>query len=412
MEHQLTCQTCENTFEPGGYPQGCPRCVTAGMAGRLEVVLTDPDAYGPVDDRPDMWRYRSRLPLLGDEPVTLGEGWTPLIHVDDPAEDWWPDANVYLKNETTNPTWSFKDRLNSLLISNATALGERYFATSSTGNHGASTAAYARRGGAQETIVLLPPETDKPLRTQVRAYGAHAVVTEIEGRRRLLAQLVDDGWYPTVSISREYTGLPYSYEAYKTIAFELVDQLGGVPDAVFVAIGAGDGLYGIWKGFRELAERNLIERTPRMVGVQPAERPSVVAAIDAGESSVGTADGPLPITISTSGPSAGDHALRAIEESDGDAIAIDREAIEAAVRVAGRQGVFVEPSSALTVAALEPATTMGVLEDDETAVCIATGAGVKWPSYTESIVGSVPAIDPTMDALASTIGIDLEVGSS
>jgi threonine synthase len=278
MEHRLECQRCGKTHEPGTYRMGCQDCLELGTAGRLEVV---PD-FGSVDlstlpfedddERPmDMWRYRELLPLLPDDPVTMGEGWTPLHETSNISAT----ADVYLKNETVNPTWSFKDRLNSLLLSNAVAsLGENHIATSSTGNHSASTAAYARRAGADEVVVLVPPETERPLRAQIRAYGAKVAVTDYDSRRALLASLAECGWFPTVSVSKEYISQPYGYEGYKTVAFELVEQLAIPPDTVVAAVGAGDGLYGIWKGFRELRELGVIDRTPRMVGVQPAERPS------------------------------------------------------------------------------------------------------------------------------------------
>lgn len=414
MEHALVCQSCGAEHPPEGYPTGCPDCRSTGEYGRLEVTYDPssipddalPDPTGPTDAVGSMWRYRDLLPLLAESPVTLEEGGTPLV----PADSLSPsgDVTVLLKNETVNPTWSYKDRLNSLLLSNAAALGESRIAVSSTGNHGASSAAYASRAGMDATIVLLPTETEVPLRAQIRAYGAHVVVTEYEKRDALLSALVDSGWYPTVNVTEEYVGLPYSYEAYKTIAFELVDQLGGVPDAVIAPIGAGDGLYGIWKGFRELRELDVIDEGPRMVGVQPAERPSVVEALEADSETVESVAGPMPITTSTSGGSAGPHALRAIRESAGLAVAIDRPSVETAVAETARAGILVEPSSALAPAAVGPALDEGVLDPGGTVVCMATGAGVKWPERVQAIVGSAPRIEPTIEALADAVDVSLD----
>jgi threonine synthase len=412
MEHRLECQRCGKTYAPGTYPMGCQECFELGAAGRLEVV---PD-FGSVDlsailsenddeRRMNMWRYRELLPLLPDDPVTMGEGWTPLHGTSDISAT----ADVYLKNETVNPTWSFKDRLNSLLLSNAVAsLGEKHIATSSTGNHGASTAAYARRAGADEVVVLVPPETEHPLRAQIRAYGAKVAVTDYDARRALLASLTERGWFPTVSVSKEYVSQPYGYEGYKTVAFELVEQLATPPDIVLAAVGAGDGLYGIWKGFRELRELGVIDRTPRMVGVQPAERPSLAQAVDNGSDSVGTASGPIPITTSTSGDTAGDHALRAVRESDGAAFSVEREDVRAGMRAAGREGVVLEPASALTVAAIELAVDDGVVTPGDTVVCMATGAGVKWPEALTEAVGETPHVEPNLDALVRTLSVDLD----
>jgi len=415
MDHELVCQSCGARHDPGGYPRGCPDCRRAGTTGRLEVwyePASVPEAAPPSPGRdPDasghgsMWRYRGLLPLLRAEPVTLAEGGTPAVGATRLSDRL--DVTVRVKNETVNPTWSYKDRLNSLLLSNCLALGEGRIATSSTGNHGASTAAYAARAGIDDVIVLVPDETEPPLRRQIRAYGAEVVVTDYAERGRLLGELVDRGWYPTVNVTEPYAGLPYSYEAYKTIAFELVDQLAAPPDAVVASIGAGDGLYGVWKGFRELAALDVIGDPPAMLGVQPAERPAVVEALAAGADSVGVADGPMPITTSAGGRTAGDHALRAIRESDGDAYAVDRAGVEAAIRALGRDGLFLEPSSAITAAGVEPAVEDGLVAPGDTVVAIGSGAGVKWPDKTAAAVGTAAGIEPTVDALREAVEVPI-----
>lgn len=404
-EHSLICQRCERTFDPGIYHYGCPECLASGDVGRLEVQMA-PTVYASIewpvvgDDRRfprTMWDYRGLLPLNRDGPISLDEGGTPIVELDGLATA--DSQRLLLKNETVNPTWSFKDRLNSLLLSNYVADGIDRIATASTGNHGASTAAYAAIAGIEDVIVLLPPETDHPLGLQVQAYGGSAVITEYDERHRLLTELVDEGWAPTVNVTDPYSGLPYSYEAYKTIAFELVDQLPSVPDGIVMSIGAGDGFYGIWKGFRELHTNSIIDETPIMYAVQPSERPAVVEAVERGDDRVGTVDGPMPITTSAGGVSAGDHVLQAIDESDGDAFAIDRDRIESGLRQAGRHGVYLEPSSAITVAGMDMLAETGRIDDDATVVCIGTGAGVKWPEKTGDAVGLPPRIEPSIDAL-------------
>lgn len=412
MDHQLSCQRCGESIEPGVYPHGCPNCREREDAGRLEVTydfesiaVADLPFTDPAPEETSMWRYRDLLPLLADEPTTMGEGWTPLVEARSLSGETGLDVRV--KNETVNPTWSYKDRLNSLLVSNAVAAGEDRIATSSTGNHGASTAAYASRAGVEETIVLVPHETERPLRAQIRAYGAEVVATEYEARRDLLAELVERGWYPTVDVTGAYAGLPYAVEGYKTIAFELCEQLGEAPDAVAVPVGAGDGLYGTWKGFRELQELGVIDETPRMIGVQSAERAALPKAVEAGAETVGVDEGPRPITISVGGSSTSDHGLRAIRESDGTAYGIPREAVERGMRELGREGIVVEPASALAYAAIREARDDGFLDRGETVVPVATGAGVKWPAYLEGAVGETPEIEPTLDALAEAVSIPL-----
>lgn len=405
MQHDLACQTCGTTFSPASYSTGCPACHEAGRVGRLEVkymaeVFADaavPDPTARVQRISSMWRYRDVLPLLSESPITLHEGGTPLV--DTPRFGAELPVQILFKNETVNPTWSFKDRLNSLLLSNARALGESKIAVTSTGNHGASTAAYASRGGFADVIVIVPDETENPLRAQIRAYGADTVVTEYTERGPLLGELVARGWFPTVNVTDRYTGVPYAAEAYMTIAFELIEQLPAVPEVVIVPIGAGDGVYGIWKGFRELSDADVIEDTPRMIGVQPSERPSVVQAFEADAERVGTVAGPMPITTSVSGPTAGSHTLRAIRESNGAAIAIDRADVETAVAAVARDGLLLEPASGLAPAAIEPALEAGLIDVGATVVCVATGAGVKWPQQISGIVGDAPRIQPTLTAL-------------
>lgn len=411
MDHELVCQACGVAHEPGSYPTGCPDCRADGRAGRLEVEYdpaTVPESAIPAVGRgtaDTMWEYRELLPLLGDSPVTLGEGGTAAVEATRQSERLGVD--VVVKNETANPTWSYKDRLNALLVSNCIARDERRIATSSTGNHGASTAAYASRAGIEDVIVLVPHETEAPLRRQICAHGAECLVTEYDARSQLLAALVDRGWYPTVNVTDPYTGLPYSYEAYKTIAFELIEQ-GHVPDAVFVGIGAGDGLYGIWKGFRELATLGVIDDPPKMVAVQPAERTPVVEALEAGADRVGESEGPRPITLSAGGTTAGDHTLRAIRESGGSAYGIERAAIEASIRELARDGLFQEPSSAITAAGVEPALNDGLVAEGDSVVCVGTGAGAKWPAHTREAVGEAVEIEPTMDALQAAVNVSID----
>lgn len=414
MAHRLECQGCGEQFDPGLYFRGCPRCRTDGETGRLEVSVTyeSIDLSGGDGPSPTMWRYHNALPLPSDDPVTLGEGGTPLV----PAEGLnGIEADVYFKNETMNPTGSYKDRLNSLLISNIDYfVDDPKVATASAGNHGASTAAYATRAGIKETIVILPRSADKPVTTQISAYGADAVIADPdpeegepadgEDRRDLLGQLVDTGWIPTINMtSEEYVGIPHGYEGYKTISFEIVDQLGSPPDVMVVPVGDGDGLYGIWKGFRELSDRDLVEHTPKMVGVQSTERQPLVKSLEKGE--VVADPGPQPITTSTDLTSVGPHAVEAVEESNGFAFAVSRDEVERAVMELGEVGLFAEPSSALVLAGVRH---LNRNEDVEgTIVPVITGSGIKWPTVSEEIFGAPPTIEADIRTLARTVSSDV-----
>jgi threonine synthase len=412
MDHRLVCQSCTDEYPPGGYPRGCPTCDARGAAGRLEVTFDPSDVdltelpFGSEDSderaERSMWRYQELLPLLLESPVTLGEGWTPVTRLDSHSSE--TGADVLVKNETINPTWSWKDRLNSLLISNALAEEKSKFVSSSTGNHGASTSAYASRGGADEVVVFLPYETDVPHRTQSKSYGADVFVTDFDARGDLFNELVDRGWYPTTSLRR--VGMPYGYEAYKTIAFELVEQLDSVPDAVLVPVGSGDGIYGVWKGFTELRKLGIISSTPRMIGVQPEERCSLVKAVSEDRPSVEPDHGPLPYTTSTSGVIAGEHGLQAVRESGGTAYALSESDVRRSVSRVAREGVLLEPASSLSPGAVSEAYEDGVIERGDTVVCMGSGSGVKWPRKTEAAVGEVPEIEPSFAAFREATDVE------
>lgn len=405
MDYSFRCLTCDETNDPADRPPACPSC-----GGILEVdfaldtVASDSLPFNHGSDEPTMWRYHRLLPTTGIDPISLGEGWTPLVSATSLSR---AGPTVLLKNETCNPTWSFKDRFAAIVLSHAAAAGETRITTSSTGNHGASTAAYACRAGMDECIVIVPHATELPLRAQIKAYAATVVATDDEDRSELVSTLVDRGWFSTYSLPDAFTGRPYVFEGYKTIAFEIVEQY-GVPDAVILPVGAGDGFYGVWKGFRELAALDIIDDTPRMIAAEAEERSPLTNALAAGAGTVGYDDGPPPISVSTRGPTTGDHTLDAVRESGGSAFALSQGAVEQAIRIAGRDGVFVEPASALAIAAIAPAMDAGLLDNDDTVVPVATGAGIKWPELTSEILGEIPDIDPTVTALQKAVPFEIQ----
>jgi threonine synthase len=399
--YEYTCRRCDSTAPATERPAGCPDC-----SARLEVELEEyPERLVSNDDRYDVYRYADWLPVDDIEWLSGGEGWTPLVDaptLSSAADD--PGATILLKNETTNPTWSWKDRMASMVVSHAVADGATRIATSTTGNHGSAIAAYASRAGIDRTLVFVNPSSEPPHHAQIRAYGGETVeLTDADKARRLLAELADRGWFIAYDLDGHFTGQPYVYEGYKTIAFELVEQH-GVPDAVVAAVGAGDGLYGIWKGFRELADAGLIEDTPAMVSAEAQERHPLANAFEAAEEHVGEDPGPEPLSTSTKSPTTGDHALAAVRNSGGRPAVIDREALEQAVRKSGKDGVFLEPASAL--AAAGAASVAG--EEFETVVAVGSGAGVAWPERTSGIFGGYPTVEPSLSALGESVPFDLE----
>lgn len=397
-DHDLRCRSCEARYAPLDPPARCDRC-----GSRLIVAPDDVPAELPGPGaRASLWRYADFLPTAGLDPIDLGGGWTPLVDLPTVAGTVGRDAgDVLLKNETVGPTWSWKDRLAALLVPHAVARGADRIATSTTGNHGAGIAAVAARAGIERIVVLLSPAADLPQRRRAASYGATVVqLSDPDASRAVLRDLYDRGWFVAYELPDRFTGQPYVYEAYATIAYEIVEQAGGVPDVVVVPVGSGDGLYGVWTGFRRLERAAITDQTPRMVGAEAAERQPLTRALNSGASTVGTDHGPEPASTSTMGPTSGEHALAAVRDSGGTAIAVERADMERALRAVGRDGTFLEPSSALAAgAAMAHLDT----ETPESIVILGTGAGLGWPTKTESALGDVTTVEASADAIEAVV---------
>lgn len=402
MAYAFSCRRCGRTTEPGDRDSNCPDC-----GSRLEVRLADvPDTLPTDPDRYDIRRYGGFLPTDGVELVSMGEGWTPLVDAPTLATtaDSDADGTVLVKNETTNPTWSWKDRMATMVLSHAVADGADRIATSTTGNHGSAIAAYAARAGVERTLVFVNPSSEPPHHAQIRAYGGETVeLTDGTAAERLLDELADRGWFVAYGLSDRFTGQPYVYEGYKTIAFEIVEQH-GVPDAVVAAVGAGDGLYGVWKGFRELRDAGIVDEVPQMVSAEAAERRPLARAYREGRDRVGNDPGPEPLSTSTKSPTTGDHALDAVRDSGGRPVTIDRDAMARGLRACGRDGVFLEPASALAAAG---AAELAAGSDLETIVAVGSGAGVAWPEKTTEVLGEYPTVGPSLPAVEDAISFPL-----
>lgn len=387
----LRCRRCRAEHPAAGLFEGCPACASAGTAQPLEVVYDYEElARGEVVRAwkarlPGLWRFRELLPLPGDAaPVSLAEGGTPLVRLDLPGP-----GRIWLKDESRNPTGAFKDRFQAVSVSMARALGYRKVTTPTAGNHGTSLAAYAARAGLR-CLVFCAPETPDIHRRLMRLYGAR--VSVLKERREHLDWLVRErGWYPSTFVSPMPIATPYGVEGYKTIAFELFEQLGDrMPGRVVVPVTAGDAIYGPWKGFQELARVGAPGKLPAMIAVQAAGCDPVVRAFRAGAREVGVHPHPRTIATSISGASGGAVSLTAVYESGGAAMAVPDDEILAAVRQLGRRGFAVEPSSAAPLAAVLQLQRARAIADDEDVVCVLTGAAARWPEALREALRDVP----------------------
>jgi threonine synthase len=338
-----------------------------------------------------VWGWKNHLPNIPQESrITLGEGGTALLRVEENGEG----PEVYLKNETTNPTWSWKDRPNAVSVSMAKHFGFKRVIAISTGNHGNAMAAMAAAGGLKATV-LCNVEAPALQLALMQAYGAR-VVRGGNAEAMVLDVIRRGDTFPctTLSMQKAYSN-PFGVEGAKTIAFEIWQDLGRVPDRVFVGVGSGDGLYGIWKGFRELHECGLSARVPKIIGCQTIGANSLVRAFRKKAETITRLKSIETVAASLAEYATGNQALRAIRESGGEALEVtDKETLDS-MRWMSQRGIALEPSSAVPLACLRRArAAQGTRKNSsEIWVTIGSGAAAKWPE--DLLRGfKMPSVEP------------------
>jgi threonine synthase len=355
--------------------------------GRMRRLLTPPPAGRDMS----IWRWRELLPLpLSAEVVTLGEGGTPLV----PSVAAGPALGLrrlFFKNDTLMPTGSFKDRGFSLAVSFARQLGLHEGLTYSSGNAGASFAAYASRAGIRP-LVLVEYVANTSKRAMVQLLGGAVAVLDFDSMEEINAMLADvardRSMYQFVNFIN-----PLRHEAMKTYAYEIAEALGWRAPSVEVhPVGTGGGLWGAWKGYRELLELAWIEpELPRMVAVQPAVSAHFREAFSHGASRAeryGNASASVAQSIAADAPiQGGERVLRAIYDSGGWADGVTDAEILDAMRWLGREGIAAEPAAAAPLAAVVRGVACGRIGADETVVCVVPGSALKQPDAMASAVG-------------------------
>ena len=324
-----------------------------------------------------IWRYREVLPLPGDvEPVSLGEGGTPLLR----AEKFGVDVDLWIKDESINPTQSFKARGMSVAVSMAKHLGATRLAVPSAGNAGGALAAYAARAGL-EADVFMPRDTPQANIIECREFGAH--VTLIDGLitdcgAEIARRKAKEGWFDMSTLKE-----PYRVEGKKTLGYELAEQCNWkLPDVILYPTGGGTGLIGMWKAFDEMATLGWIgAKRPRMFAVQAAGCAPIVRAFEAGEKTAAEIAGAHTMASGLRVPKAiGDFLiLNILRQSNGGAIAVDDgEMIRVAREVGSSEGLFVAPEAAACFAAIKSLRSIGKIGSGERVVIFNTGSGIKY----------------------------------
>jgi threonine synthase len=327
-----------------------------------------------------MWRYAPVLPPAAQNIVTLGEGWTPLVHTKRAGARIGADA-LWVKDEGLNPTGSFKARGLACAVSMCVELGIGKVAIPSAGNAASAMAAYAAAAGI-EAHIFMPRDVPQANYLECKAYGAH--VTLIDGLISDCARMVaergpQEGWFD-VSTLKE----PYRIEGKKTMGYEVAEQMGWeLPDAIFYPTGGGVGMIGMWKAFDEMEKLGWIGgRRPKMIAVQAEGCQPVVRAFQAGEERCTFYEHAHTVAAGLRVPKPlGDFlVLQAVRESGGTAIAVsDEEMLTAGVQLATDEGIYAAPEGAACVAAAAQLLASGFLKPTDRMVLYNTGSGLKYP---------------------------------
>lgn len=422
----LECRRCGRRFGPGDVEYTCPD--HDGVTGVLDVVydddalaesanwdrfvggLSDPDG---VTEIADLWAFESLLPVEPGDRVCLGAGGTPLL--DAPRLGERLDADVWVKDETGNPTGSSKDRGTAVVATRAHQRGHDVLTCASTGNAAASLAGYAARAGL-ECRIFVPADLPDAKAVQPRLYGAD--VLAIDGTYAEAYDLCRDvaaarGWHNASAALN-----PYAVEGHRTLGFELALQSADA-DWVVLPMGNGCSLAGVWKGLAEFERLGVLDSTPRLLGVQAAgatairdrfvavtdgKTETVPASTETGTEAADGAAGTVADSIDVGAPHNAERACDALVDSGGTAVVVSDEHLLRAQRLLGAtEGVFVEPASAAAVAGVDSAREQGSIAADDRVVVVATGTGLKDPAAARSGLDPVRVVDADVDAVLETL---------
>jgi threonine synthase len=389
------CGICGQEFSPEEIRYRCDSCngpllVTYDYVSLARKVT----AEGLEARRPGVWKYRELLPVdLFTEPVSLGEGGTPIHGVKTLASSIGL-SSLFLKDDGRNPTGAFKDRGSTVGMTVAVERGVRAVGTVSHGNMGTSVAAYAARAG--RTCYILAPENIVSARLlYLSVYGAKVI--QVVGR-------YDSMYDESLRIAEKHGVLfvncdnPFRIEGQKTLAFEIVEDLGwDVPDWVVAPMSSGGMLSALYKGFLEFKELGIVPDIPRIAVVQPEDAQPVVSAFENGEETIRRVNHEFTSIVRSLGnpyPPSGNRVLRLLRELDGTAIAVPDEEVTAAQRdLARMEGVLAEPAGAIALAGLRRLIKLGKVNKDEKVVLIVSGFGFRDPGDADKLIDKPVTVD-------------------
>lgn len=406
------CTICDKTYAIGAVEYVCP---DHGDQGLLNIVYdyaamrqrTSPAEIAASREM-SIWRYWDLLPL-GDRAAVppLQVGWTPLYHASALGRELGLNR-LYLKDDGRNPTASFKDRASAVVVARARELGVEVITTASSGNAGAALAGLA--ASADMPAVIFVPEAAPPAKVaQLLIFGARVLLvrgTYDEASDLCLAASREFGWY-----NRNTGYNPFTTEGKKTCALEICEQLADkdlsptrgwrAPDRIFVSVGDGNIISGIWKGLRDLLALGWIDKMPQLMGVQAEGSAACFNAWRAGTDVITPVDAhTVADSINVGLPRDGRRAVRAVRATGGEFITVSDAEILDAIPALGRgAAVFAEPAAAAAYAGLVKAARAQTLDADELIVLVITGNGLKDVKSAMQVAGQPTVIEPTLDAL-------------
>lgn len=396
------CSVCEATYGTGEVTYTCPK-----DGGNLDVLL-DYEAIKNISvddlilkDDQSLWRYLPLLPVSdpgGKATPLRAAGWTPVFSPAPLAEKLGL-KEFWIKDESSNPTASFKDRASAVLMARAREIDAEIVVTASTGNAGAALAGMAAALGHK--AVIFAPKTAPPAKiAQLQIFGAKVLLVDgnYDAAFDLSVQASEEfGWY-----CRNTGYNPFTAEGKKTAAFEIWEQLPEVSErlSVFVSVGDGNIISGIHKGFKDLLELGLIAGMPRIFGIQSDESAAIANAFNAGDEEIKPVSATTRAdSISVDLPRDGLRALRAAAQTGGAYVLVPDTEIIAAIAELGKVGIFAEPAGSTSYAGLVKAVTDGLIDPNDPVVVMNTGSGLKDVNAAMQAAGEAPIIEPTLEAV-------------
>ncbi|MCQ5145979.1 threonine synthase [Enterocloster bolteae] len=407
---KVRCLKCGHIFEQENLFEGCPDCRTSEFVSNVTPIYELPKTNGRKECFMEMFpndkmeTYHEMLPFKEKrELVDLGVGNTAVTKLGRLSDEL--GIELYIKDETRNPTWGHKDRLNAVLVNKAIEMNAPGVIYASTGNNGASGAAFAAKAGIP-CIIMTVKGVNKTLETFMQVYGAGVVGVETgEDRWKVLKYMVDKyGWYPATNYTVPIVGSnAWAMEGYKLIAYELFKQMDVLPDKIVVPICYGDALFGIMKGFTELKEMGFIDKIPQMVSVE--DYGPVAKAYNSGSDLIKPVERWGSVASSMSTVWGTYHALYALRQSKGIATTLsDNHELNAAQQeLAEKEGVYCESASAAAYAGLKKLLSEGKIKQGENVALLITASGVKDTEVTSSYLQESPMAGPDIESVIKVL---------